>query len=407
VIASHPLVAALVAAALEGAAPRAGTRAALERRALIGPVSVLAVGKCAPEMMRGALDVLRPQAAMMIALPGAHDDLVARGVEVHLGSHPDPSEQAPAQAARALVFAAETRGTLVALVSGGGSALLELPAEGVTIDRVRDIARQLMRAGADIDELNVVRGALSAVKAGRLAAAARTPVVTLVAEDIPGRPEWVASGPTVPRACTGAREILAAHRVTTDAALERALRRGMPRLAREVDLEVVVDNARARHALISRAAEHGVPMDDLGATLRGEAREAGPAVAREARARGRAVVIGGETTVTVRGDGRGGRNQELVLGAAAEARTGLICSFGTDGIDGASSHAGAYLDPAACTRVVGLRLNVADALEANDSASLVAVLGTAVLTGPTGANAADVCFFVPGQPTALERRART
>lgn len=395
VIASHPLVAVLVSAALAGVAPRARTRDAVARRALIGPVSVLAIGKCAPEMMRGALDAIRPRSALMVALPGDHGDLAAAGVEILRGAHPDPAPDAAEHGERALDFAREAEGTLLVLVSGGGSAMLELPAEGISIDRLRAITRRLMHGGVGIEDLNVVRAALSRVKGGRLAAETRARVVTLVAEDVGGHPELVASGPTVPWSCARAREILDAHAISVDEGLLRALSRTVPSLTRPPDLEVVVDNADARRAVVACAAEHGLEMLDLGATLRGEARDAGAAIARGARAAQRAVVVGGETTVTVRGTGHGGRNQELVLGAADEAERGLICSFGTDGIDGASPHAGAFLDAATLGHARALGLDLAGALGRNDSAAFFEGLGTAVITGATGANAADVCFYVP------------
>ena len=390
-----PRVERLVRGALDACAPRAATARALRARRLREPITILALGKCAPEMLRGALDVVEAHEALLISAPGRHEDLAARGVIVRVGGHPEPSLEAPLHAREALTLAARAapEGTLLVLVSGGGSAMLELPAAGVSIDTIAHVARTLMLAGTDIRSLNVVRAALSSIKGGRLAAASRADVVTLVAEDVPGHPELVASGPTVPISTREARAILAQHAIPIDEALEAALSRPEVALDRAPSLVTVVGNDAARRGVIEAASQLGVVMEDLGADLSGEAREAGARFVIAAR--DRAVVIGGETTVTVRGRGRGGRNQELVLGAYLARASGLVVSLGTDGIDGASEHAGAYLDEASWARAARDGLDAERALVDNDSATYFAATGTAIVTGPTGSNAADVAWVLP------------
>jgi glycerate 2-kinase len=354
---------------------------------------MLAFGKCAAAMARGALEVIRPREALVVGLLGDHADLVARGVTVRVGSHPEPSPDASRHAEEALCLAARAEGTLLVLVSGGGSALLERPAPGLSLETVRRIGRELMRAGTPIDELNVVRAALSSVKGGRLAAATSAEVLTLVVEDVIGQPELVASGPTTRPPRGDAREVLVRRGVTFDASVEAAIAREPPVSALS-PVEAIVTNDHARRGAIDAAREIGVDIDDLGAQLSGEAREAGAALARVFAGRARGFVVGGETTVAVSGAGRGGRNQELVLGAYLERSDGLVFSLGTDGIDGASEHAGAFLTRRVWGRRMSLGLDARAALEQNDTAAFFGTLGSAIDTGPTGVNVADIACFL-------------
>lgn len=390
----EPRVARIVERVLESCDPAEATRRALVARDLRGPVSILAFGKCAAPMMRGALGALSPEDALVVTVAGEHADLVARGVTVRIGRHPEPAPDAAAHGEEALAFAARTRGTLIVLISGGGSALLELPAPGVSIGTIADIARALMHRGAPIDELNLVRAALSSIKGGHLAAATRARVWSLVVEDVPGRPELVASGPTMPPPRGDAKAVLARYGVRTDAAIEGALARA-PAPWAGGDLEAIVTNDHARQGALAALRELGFEAHDLGASLKGEARVAGAALARELAGRGTGLVLGGEPTVTVKGRGRGGRNQELVLGAYLERAAGLVLSLGTDGVDGASDHAGAWLTPDDWRRGHVMGLDARQALAENDSARFFELLGTAICTGPTGVNVADVVCVLP------------
>ncbi|GAB4210267.1 MAG: glycerate kinase [Sandaracinaceae bacterium] len=396
---ARALVDVLVRAALVGCDPTSPTREAIARRTLREPITIVAVGKCAAAMMRGALEACAPTAALVLAPAGPDlEALARRGVEVRIGSPPHPAPDAVDHGREVLelVSRAPASGTVIALVSGGGSSLLEVPAPGVDLAEIREIADKLMRRGVAIDALNAVRRALSDVKGGRLAAACRARVVTLVCEDVPGRPELVASGPTVP--CNEFVDTLAIvedHGIVVSDAARRAMHRTAPTLTRPAELEVVADNASARRAVIAAGATLGLAFQDLGVILGGEARTMGPRVVAEARSRGAPVVCGGETTVTVRGNGLGGRNQELVLGAYLEAPRGLVCAFGTDGVDGRSANAGAFLDPVAWARVSDAAARARAALDENASAAFFEESGSAVVTGPTGTNVADLCFVVP------------
>lgn len=238
------------------------------------------------------------------------------------------------------------------LVSGGGSAMLELPRPGFTLPDIRRRTRELLRADVDIGQLNRVRASMSLLKGGGLARAmSPAAVVNLVISDVPGHgPEVVASGPTV---VPGARTL------------------------------VVADNSTARDAA---AWALGLEPDPV--STRGVAAEAGRAFYAGTSARGR--VAGGETTVVVSGGGRGGRNQEFVLGAAAGFEDGLLLSVGTDGVDGSSDAAGALLDEVVFREARRLGLDPSRSLADNDSDRFFAAAGGQIHTGPTGTNVADL-----------------
>jgi len=320
---------------------------------------------------------------------------------------------------------ADERTLLLVLVSGGGSALLPLPAPGLTLAHKLETTRTLLSAGATIHEVNRVRKHLSAVKGGRLArAAAPAMVVGLLLSDVIGdAPETIASGPTAPDPSTfdHALGVLERHRLLGRVPPEVVghLREGAagglaetpgpddPLFARVNNL--VIANSRAcLEACVRRARELGFNSRVLTAGLEGEARDAG---SRQARLLMRAartgshgprplcLVSGGETTVTLRGPGRGGRNQEFALAAARElaGSEGLaLLSAGTDGTDGPTDAAGAMAFGDTLARAAGLGLDAAAHLKRNDSYPFFNGLGDLVVTGPTGTNVMDVQIMLAG-----------
>lgn len=355
-------------------------------------------------------------------------------------AHPAPDAAGRDAAARILQLAAglEADDLMLCLVSGGGSALLELPAGGLTLEDIRAVTAALLRSGATIAEMNCVRKHLSAVKGGRLAEAAHPArVVTYLISDVPGDdPAVIASGPTVPDPTTFAEalEILRRYDLEVPAGVTHHLQAGAARRSSETPkpgdpsfaADEVVMLATARDAL-EAAALHakaaGFQPVALGDDLEGEARDlagahAALAVAcargheqslfglREAVARGAAHLAGpltavrrplvllsaGETTVTVRGPGRGGRNSEylLALGLALGGRPG-ICAIAcdTDGVDGGEEAAGAILTTDTLGRAKLAGVDPVVALAENDSYGFFAALGDLVVTGPTGTNVND------------------
>ncbi len=391
------LALALAEAALDAVEPEQATRAALARLERRGErlegATLFAFGKAAVPMARAAARAVSLRGGVVVAL----ERVALPGLDVRIGGHPDPAPDALEVGLEVLARAATLgeRDVALCLVSGGGSAMLELPASGVTLEELRRVARELMRAGADIAELNAVRGALSQLKGGGLARAiAPARVCNVILSDVPGHPlAVVASGPTCapPEGAPDPSEVLARYSVPVSRGVRAALARPRDPVSAVIRSEVAADNSVARAAVIARARAVGVEMYDRAGVFRGEARELGASLG----AADRAFVWGGETTVTVRGAGRGGRNQELVLGAFAGFSRGLLLAFGTDGVDGSSDAAGALIDEHAVRSARERGLDPARALADNDATAFFDALGTALRSGPTGTNVADLCLYLP------------
>ena len=337
-----------------------------------------------------------------------------RHIEVIEAAHPVPDAAGREAAGRILGLADElgAEDLLLCLVSGGGSALLVAPAPGVTLDEKQALNRTLLASGANITEMNTVRKHLSRIKGGRLAAAshpARCHAVLL--SDVPGDdPATIASGPTVadPTTVADARTVAERYRVPLPASVEAWWERpesespkpGDPRLARST-VEVMANAQRALEAAARVAREQGYEALILGDALEGEARDVAlvhAGIARQVRRRGQpapppcVLLSGGETTVTVRGGGRGGRNAEflLALAAALDDLPGVFAlAADTDGIDGTESNAGAVYRPGIMAKARALGLDPRAALDDNDGFGFFAALGGLVETGPTLTNVND------------------
>ena len=335
-------------------------------------------------------------------------------IEVVEASHPVPDAAGEQAASRilAMVQGLGPDDLVICLISGGGSALLAAPAPGITLDDKRAINRALLKSGAAIGEMNCVRKHLSAIKGGRLAVAAYpTPMVTLTISDVPGDdPSVIASGPTIADATSSAQaaEILARYGIPLPDAVALHLAGSAsetpkptdPRLSHARQIMVATPRASlAAAAEVARAA--GVTPLILGDALEGEAREVARVHAGIARSCAEAaepaappcvLLSGGETTVTVRGNGRGGRNAEflLALGIALEGRAGISALAGdTDGIDGTEDNAGAVIGPDFLSRAAAAGLDPAAYLANNDGYSVFEALGDLVITGPTLTNVND------------------
>jgi hydroxypyruvate reductase len=335
-------------------------------------------------------------------------------IEIVEASHPVPDTAGEAAARRILDLASSAGpdDLVLCLISGGGSALMPLPAAGLTLTDKQAVNRALLRSGATIGEMNCVRKHLSAIKGGRLAAAAApAEVVTLLISDVPGdSPAVIASGPTVPDPTTfaDARAILEKYAIAEpDAAVahlraagEETPKPGDPRLAGGETI-LVATPQMALEAAASVARRRGVTPVILGDAVEGEAREVAKvhaAIARQVARRGQpspppAVLLsGGETTVTVRGKGRGGRNAEflLALAVALDGAPGIFAlAADTDGIDGTEDNAGAVIAPDSLARAAAAGLNAKALLADNDGYGFFAALDDLVITGPTLTNVND------------------
>jgi hydroxypyruvate reductase len=387
---------------------------------------VVSVGKAAAAMARAAETALGSRIDDALAVANAP---AARGMRTRLlvAGHPLPDERGltAARAVESLVRPLATRDTLVVLLSGGASALLPAPVEGVSLADKAAVTSALMRSGAGISELNAVRKHLSRLKGGGLArVAAPARVHTLVLSDVVGDDlSTIASGPTVPDPTTYGdaldvlqrRALLDMIPTSVRAHLDRGARGRVPETPKAGDyafrrstVRVVGSNALSVGAAAAEARRRGFRPVVLTTRLEGEAREAGRilvSVLRECVESGRpasppvCLLAGGETTVTVRGQGRGGRNQELVAAAArplaALPVSAVVASLATDGIDGASDAAGGVADGSTLGRAERLGLAPPEAfLEENDSWSFLAPLGDLIQTGPTGTNVVDLVVLL-------------
>jgi len=386
-----------------------------------GRVICLAAGKAAGAMAEAAerhyLDQLGlpPQRLVGIATTRHGHGVPTRRIRVVEAGHPVPDQAGLQGAEDTLRLAGEaTRDDLVlALLSGGGSANWIAPAHGISFAQKQDVTRQLLRSGAPISAVNTVRKHLSRIKGGSLARAAMPArILTLAISDVPhDDPAVIASGPTVPDASTlaDARAIVAQYALQLDEAVRRALDDPANESCKPGDAAFANASfellARPRDALdvaIASAKAAGYATVDLGSDVEGEARDVAAAhavLAREALAAGRRIAIlsGGELTVTIRGKGRGGPNQEYAL-ALLEALGPMdriaALAADTDGADGgagsASDPAGAFVDAHTAARTKSLGLRPADFLANNDATGFFEKTGDLLLTGPTLTNVNDV-----------------
>jgi glycerate 2-kinase len=416
----RPLLRAIFDAAVAAAHPDVVLAAHL-RTVPNGRVICLAAGKGAAAMAAAAerhyLDTLKldPHRLTGIATTRHGHGVPTRRIRVVEAGHPMPDEAGlkGAEETLRLAQAAEASDLLLVLLSGGGSANWIAPVEGITFAQKLNLTRALLRSGAPIGEVNTVRKHLSRIKGGRLARAGqRAESVTLAISDVPhDDPSAIASGPTVPDPTTlaDARAIVAKYKLEVDDAVRRALedpqnescKPGDSAFAR-AQFELIARPRASLDAAVRLAREAGFAIIDLGADLEGEAREVAADHARlalKARSEGKrvAIVSGGELTVTVRGNGRGGPNQEYALALAALLKdtSGISALAGdTDGADGgagsATDPAGAIIDSVTFAKMKSLGLAPQTYLDNNDATAFFGLTGDLLLTGPTLTNVNDI-----------------
>lgn len=389
---------------------------------------LIGFGKAAPAMARALLEELGDLvgAGLVLTKYGHASAPLPAKVRVFEAGHPIP-DQNGLQATREILRAAETADAatlIIMLISGGGSALLVAPVEGLSLADKQQVTSQLLRAGADIFELNTVRKHLSAIKGGRLAEAAYPAnTIALILSDVIGdRLDVIASGPTAadPGTFADALKVLDRYRLVDQvpATVIDLLRRGekgelpeTPKAGspplRNVENLVIGGNRQALEAAARAAREFGFQVVTLANDQTGEAREVGRALARRAAAaaadcggnRPCCLLAGGETTVTVRGQGKGGRNLELALAFAMEidGKSDItLLSAGTDGNDGPTDAAGAIVDGDTLSRARALGLDPQAFLDDNDSYRFFERTGGLLITGPTGTNVMDIQVILIG-----------
>jgi glycerate 2-kinase len=350
------------------------------------PATLIAIGKASPAMCRGAARILDEVRGVCVAIG---PDEVPEGIELLVGDHPIPEEGSFRAGRRVLEIAATAPDRIIALISGGGSALCEHPIAGVSPEFVCEANKTLVSSGAPITEMNLVRRHLSAIKGGGLLHAAKTPIDTYLISDVCGAdPSVIASGPTMPSAADpeGAISAMVDHGIVVPPSVKEAIR-GAPRPeARAGAIQVIADGRNAADAAAASARSSGLQASVLDGWLSGPISSAFDEFITHA---GPGITIAtGEPDIAVSGDGRGGRNTHAAL-LAAERLTGtgrVFAAFATDGVDGNSSSAGAIVDGDTVSRGGDPR----PALDRYDSARYLRATGDLVETGPTGTNVSDL-----------------
>ncbi|MFQ5800522.1 MAG: glycerate kinase [Candidatus Hydrothermarchaeales archaeon] len=346
----------------------------------------------------------------------------ASRIELNEASHPIPNESGAEGVKRMLQIADEAGedDLVIVLISGGGSALLPLPSEGLSLNDMQKVTEALLKSGAVIDEINAVRKHLSEIKGGKLAAACYpATIVPLIISDVVGDPiDVIASGPTAPDQSTyeDALRILEKYGLMEEfpkikGHLEKGLQKKIPETLKSKDrvfnrvhnFLISTNEIILRKVLKDISGQHDTKL--LTTNLEGEAKDVGEwlgAVAmkekglKKGAAGPRIILAGGETTVTVKGRGEGGRNQELVLGAMSGLKGEGLCiaSIGTDGIDGVTDAAGAIIDGKSYEKAVQMELSPGEYLDNNDSNTFFKKLDDLIMTGATGTNINDIAVVV-------------
>ena len=383
-----------------------------------GRTVVVGAGKAAASMAL-AVENHWPASASLegIVITRYRHGLLTSRIKIVEAGHPVPDASGET-AAREILRLAQSLGPddlLLALVSGGGSALLSLPATGVTMNDLKATTRELLRSGAPIQDMNTVRKHLSLIQGGRLAAACRARIVALVVSDVTGDdPTHIASGPCTPDPTTyaDALDVFARWKIKAPPQIvayhERGVRGEIPetpkpgdRVFARVENAVIATAQQSLRAAAEFFRAHGITPAVLGDSVTGEAAEVAKvygALARQVKAHGEpftppvALISGGECTVTVRGNGRGGRCSEFLLALAVDL-AGIdgvhALAADTDGIDGSEDNAGAFLAPDSLARAERAGLRPKQLAATNDAYSFFSVLGDLVVTGPTRTNVND------------------
>jgi hydroxypyruvate reductase len=384
-------------------------------------ICLLGIGKAAPAMSGALAEILggRLSGGLVIAKHAGEKQKAKNKIEVLEGGHPIPDERSLLAGEKAIEFLSSlgSQDLLFCLLSGGGSALVCAPVDGVILPDLQSLTTELLACGARVDEINSLRRRLERVKGGGVARLANgAAVISLILSDVVGNPlEAIASGPTAPDPLTnaGALSILAKYKLEDKipASVLKALhdapetpKPGDP-LFEKVQNALVGSNLMAAQAALRQAAEEGFNSYLLRADLEGEAREVAFELAtllRQARKTGdpvprpACIIAGGETTVTLIGNGKGGRNTELALAAVndlADFPGVMLVTLATDGEDGPTDAAGAVVTGATYRRARELGMKQGKYLERNDSYTFFEALGDLLKSGPTGTNVNDLTLL--------------
>lgn len=350
------------------------------------PTTIIAIGKAAAAMSRGAARSMGDVRGICVTNTPTE---VPEAVDLLIGDHPVPGRASFEAGRRILELARSTPGPLAALISGGGSALVEHPLPGIDEQYLRMVNCRLLEVGASISETNLVRRHLSAIKGGGLARLSQSGITTYIVSDVAGAgPEVVASGPTIPVAPDPqhARQTMQRLGISVPDGVWRAMSQIPQHQPTRGEVTILADGRVAAAAVASAARSDGVDAVVADGWLTGEVERALSDFFNDARP---GVTVGaGEPNVDVRGGGVGGRNSHAALVAATriEGSDALFAAFATDGVDGRSRGAGGLVDGG----TLGRGGDPGPALETSDSASYLEASGDLIHTGPTGTNVSDV-----------------
>jgi glycerate 2-kinase len=372
---------------------------------------LLGFGKAAEPMTRAAADSLDSYSSALVISKHVSGRRFERTTILE-GGHPVPDQRSLAAGAAVLEFVSQLgeNDLLLCLISGGGSALVSLPPEGIHLQDVRELTSTLLRSGASIDEINLLRRRLDLLKGGGLAHSTRARIVSLIISDVIGdRIEAIASGPTAeePAASPAAHAVMEKYQIKTSAAIQQLFLsqppQSHPSKAGRIQNIIIGNNSMAAQAALACANSEGFDGEIMNSGMRGEARELGRQFAidfkRELNKKRRpfCLIAGGETTVTIKGEGKGGRNQELALAAVNELDgeiEGLLISLATDGEDGQTDAAGAAVNGWTRRRAEKLGMFAGEYLSRNDAYSYFNALDDLIRSGPTRTNVNDLVFLI-------------
>lgn len=396
--------------AIAAVLPEQAVKATLAELPVNGKITLIAIGKAAWRMAQAAHESLADQIQNGIVITKyGHALGQIPGLDIYEAAHPLPDQAGLDATERAInmVKPLTEQDTVLLLVSGGGSALFEQPATGVTLADLMAVNEQLLKSGADIVEINTVRKHLSQVKGGRLAQLAHpAKVIALLLSDVLGdRLDSIASGPAYPDSTTSAEalNVVERYRLALPQTVLQALQAETPKSIENVESFLVGSVELVCQAAAAKADKLGYQPTILTTTLDCEAREAGRFLAALARyhhaaaSKPLALILGGETVVNVIGEGLGGRNQELALAAALGIRglnNVVIAAIGTDGTDGPTDAAGGIVDGHTVSRLTEQAVDATTFLHNNDAYHALAASGDLLKTGPTGTNVNDLAFVL-------------
>jgi glycerate 2-kinase len=404
----NPRILRMLSAALQAVDPAEAVRKHIPQ--INGDVYGLGIGKASIPMLTALAGALPLSDALAIS---KHASALSPNLfSVILGSHPVPDTKSLYAGQRVLEFVSSlsAEDTLVCLISGGGSALVTAPYEGITLEDMQTLTSLLLSCGARIDEINTLRRQLDRIKGGGLARGTKANVISLILSDVIGNPlEAIASGPTFPNPTTNkdALAILKKYELENEVpssireSLELEIEKQEPQL--QIQNTIIGDNAFAAQAALEQAGREGFSAEVLTNDLQGEAREVGMRLARQLReeiskrTRPFCLIAGGETTVTIKGNGKGGRNQELALSAVndlAGEQDVVLIALATDGEDGPTDAAGAVVTGESAWRAERLGVDATDHLSRNDAYTFFDTLGDLIRTGPSGTNVNDLIFLI-------------